>query len=98
MTWIVVVLMIGAIIVLLRRRGEATSSTQSQQSPSSARPVSAREQHPRTPARDDDEIDRTALEAAEREVKDLETDVKGRPLEDAIGDDWGPGTPKPPYI
>jgi hypothetical protein len=46
----------------------------------------------------DPEIDRSTLEAAEREVKDLGTDVRGRPLEDAVGDDWGPGTPKPPYV
>jgi hypothetical protein len=47
---------------------------------------------------DDPEIDRATLEAAEREVKDMENDVRGRPLEDAVGDDWGPGTPKPPYV
>ena len=47
---------------------------------------------------DDPDIDRAELEAAEREVKNLDTDVKGRPLEDAVGDDWGPGTPKPPYV
>lgn len=46
----------------------------------------------------DPDIDRATLEAAEREVRDLETDVRGRPLEDAVGDDWGPGTPKPPYV
>jgi len=46
----------------------------------------------------DPDIDRAELEAAEREVKHLETDVKGRPLEDQLGDDWGPGTPKPPYV
>ena len=45
----------------------------------------------------DDDIDRDELEQAEREVKDLETDAKGRPLDDVVGDDWGPGTPKPPY-
>jgi len=54
---------------------------------------------PRLPdKRSDDGIDRAELEAAEREVTDLGTDVKGRPLEDAVGDDWGPGTPKPPYV
>ena len=47
--------------------------------------------------RGDDDIDSEALERAEREVRDLETDVKGRPLEDVVGDDWGPGTPKPPF-
>ena len=47
---------------------------------------------------DDPEIEGSTLEAAEREVKDLDNDVRGRPLEDAVGDDWGPGTPKPPYV
>jgi hypothetical protein len=46
----------------------------------------------------DDAIDREELERAEREVRDLETDVRGRPLDDQVGDDWGPGTPKPPYV
>lgn len=51
------------------------------------------------PARShDEEIDRAALEQAEREVRDLPEDAKGRPLEDVVGDDWGPGTPKPPYF
>jgi hypothetical protein len=43
-----------------------------------------------------DGIDRTALEAAEREVRDLERDAHlGDGLE---GDDWGPGAarPRPP--
>jgi hypothetical protein len=31
-------------------------------------------------------------------VKDLDTDAKGRPLDEGLGDDWGPGTPKPPYV
>ena len=50
---------------------------------------------PRQPK--DDGIDHAELEAAEREVRDLETDVRGRPVDDAAGDDWGPGTPRPPY-
>ncbi len=45
----------------------------------------------------DDGIDYDTLRQAEEEVKDLGTDVKGRALEDQAGDDWGPGTPKPPY-
>ena len=54
---------------------------------------------PPSPARAaDDEIDHAALEAAEREVRDLDTDAKGRPLDEGVGDDWGPGTPKPPYV
>lgn len=44
-----------------------------------------------------DEIDYETLEQAEQEVRDLDTDAKGRPLDNAVGDDWGPGTPKPPY-
>lgn len=47
---------------------------------------------------DDADIDRETLEEAEREVRDLETDAKGRPLDDVVGDDWGPGVPKPPYV
>ncbi len=44
----------------------------------------------------DDEIDREELEAAEREVRDL--DPKARPEEGFLGDDWGPGAsrPRPP--
>ena len=45
----------------------------------------------------DPDIDYQELEQAEREISDFETDAKGRPLDDVIGDDWGPGTPKPPY-
>ena len=51
-----------------------------------------------TPPLPDDEIDRDELEQAEQEAKDMQQDVRGRPLEDAVGDDWGPGTPKPPYV
>lgn len=45
---------------------------------------------------DDDGIDREELEAAEREVRDL--DPRARPEEGFSGDDWGPGTtrPRPP--
>lgn len=38
---------------------------------------------------DDDEIDRAMLEAAEREVQDL--DPLQRPDDGFEGDDWGPG-------
>jgi hypothetical protein len=45
---------------------------------------------------DDEEIDREELEAAEREVRDL--DAKQRPDDGFLGDDWGPGAgrPRPP--
>jgi hypothetical protein len=45
---------------------------------------------------DDDGIDRDELEAAEREVRDL--DPRARPEEGFVGDDWGPGAsrPRPP--
>ena len=46
----------------------------------------------------DAEIDRAALEAAEREVQGLDSDGAGRPLEDTPGDDWGPGTARPPHM
>ncbi len=48
------------------------------------------------PEEDDGEpaIERAELEAAEREVRDL--DAGQRPVEDFEGDDWGPGTPRPP--
>jgi hypothetical protein len=43
-----------------------------------------------------DEIDRDELEAAEREVRDL--DANARPEDSFLGDDWGPGAsrPRPP--
>lgn len=40
---------------------------------------------------EDDQIDREALEAAEREVRDL--DASRRPEQDF--EDWGPGVPPP---
>jgi hypothetical protein len=45
---------------------------------------------------EDEEIDREALERAEREVQELETHQ--RPDEGFLGDDWGPGAtpPRPP--
>jgi hypothetical protein len=45
---------------------------------------------------DDDGIDREELEAAEREVRDL--DPSARPEDGFLGDDWGPGAgrPRPP--
>ena len=44
----------------------------------------------------DDGIDRNELEAAEREVRELET--RQRPEDGFEGDDWGPGAarPRPP--
>jgi hypothetical protein len=44
----------------------------------------------------EDGIDREELEAAEREVRELETGAL--PDDDRPGDDWGPGTgrPRPP--
>ena len=46
--------------------------------------------------RDDHGIDYEELEAAEREVRDLESDQ--RPENGFLGDDWGPGAsrPRPP--
>jgi hypothetical protein len=42
---------------------------------------------------EDDHIDREALEAAEREVRDLDA---GRQPEQGLEDeDWGPGVPRP---
>lgn len=41
-----------------------------------------------------EEVDVEELEAAEREVRDWDTDV--RPEDDVPGADWGPGTPRPP--
>ena len=45
---------------------------------------------------EDDGIDREELEAAEREVREL--DPGTRPEESFLGDDWGPGVsrPRPP--
>ena len=43
---------------------------------------------------DDDGIDREELDAAEREVRDL--DSGQRPDEEFPGNDWGPGKPRPP--
>ena len=44
----------------------------------------------------EDGIDREELEAAEREVRELE--ARARPEEERPGDDWGPGAgrPRPP--
>ncbi|HEX3235303.1 MAG TPA: hypothetical protein VHR41_13985 [Gemmatimonadales bacterium] len=42
---------------------------------------------------EDDQIDREALEAAEREVRDL--DATRRPDQGFEGDEWGPGVPRP---
>jgi hypothetical protein len=42
----------------------------------------------------DDGIDREELEQAEREVRELGSHQ--RPDEGFLGDDWGPGTPRPP--
>jgi hypothetical protein len=42
----------------------------------------------------DDGIDHEQLEQAEREVRDL--DSRQRPEDDFSGNDWGPGTPRPP--
>ena len=41
---------------------------------------------------EDDVIDREALEAAEREVRDL--DASRRPEQGFEGEDWGPGVPR----
>ena len=45
---------------------------------------------------DEDGVDREELEAAEREVRDL--DSSQRPEDGFAGDDWGPGAsrPRPP--
>jgi hypothetical protein len=43
---------------------------------------------------DDDGIDREKLERAEREVRDLGS--QQQPEDRFPGDDWGPGTPRPP--
>lgn len=57
-----------------------------------------RERPPRfRPRPRSDDIDYDELEAAEREVRDLDT--FRRPDDEAPGDDWGPGTagrPRPP--
>ncbi len=52
--------------------------------------------YPGPRAEDDDGIDREELEAAEREVRDL--DASQRPDDGFLGDDWGPGAtrPRPP--
>ena len=60
--------------------------------------VSSSMQTPKTPIGAQDDIDRDELEEAEQDVKDMQQDVRGRPLDDVVGDDWGPGTPKPPYV
>ena len=55
-----------------------------------------RPRHPGPRLVGDDGIDREELEAAEREVRELES---GRAPEDGFeGDDWGPGAarPRPP--
>jgi hypothetical protein len=49
---------------------------------------------PRLQSDEDDGIDREELERAEREVRELGS--QQRPDEGFTGDDWGPGTPRPP--
>jgi hypothetical protein len=58
--------------------------------------LSRERQYPGPRLHGDDGIDRAELEAAEREVRDLEAGAL--PDEDRPGDDWGPGTgrPRPP--
>ena len=55
-----------------------------------------RRRYPGPRLEEGDEIDREELEAAEREVRDL--DPKQRPEDGFPGDDWGPGAsrPRPP--
>lgn len=48
------------------------------------------------PPADDDGIDRAALEQAEREVMGMESEPGGKPSDDVIGDDWGPGAGRTP--
>jgi hypothetical protein len=43
---------------------------------------------------EDDGIDHEELEQAEREIRELRSNQ--RPEEGFQGDDWGPGTPRPP--
>ncbi len=74
-------LLLVAIVALRRRREEMAMP---------------RTEVPSTRADDDDEIDWDELERAEREVQDLEHDGGGGAPEQQAGDDWGPGTPKPP--
>lgn len=50
---------------------------------------------PRRELRPED-IDLDELEAAEREVRDLDTNV--RPDDEVPGSDWGPGTARPPTL
>jgi hypothetical protein len=49
--------------------------------------------HPGPRLHGHDGIDREELEAAEREVRDL--DDRRTPDEEQRGDDWGPGTARP---
>jgi len=44
-------------------------------------------------ARRSQDVDREILEEAEREVRDLGNE--GSPEDGFLGDDWGPGAPKP---
>jgi hypothetical protein len=84
--WLAVLAAWAALVVWIRRREDRVSgSTQTQQTRRGVKGSG-------------DEIDHDELEQAEREVKDLRQDVRGRPLDDVVGDDWGPGTPKPPYV
>jgi hypothetical protein len=84
--WLALLVAWAAVVIWIRRRENR---------------VPSRVQTPKAPGGvtdPGDGIDREELEQAEREVKDLRQDVRGRPLDDVVGDDWGPGTPKPPYV
>lgn len=51
---------------------------------------------PEAASDDDDAIDRAALEEAEREVRGMEGDERGKATDDVVGDDWGPGAGRTP--
>ncbi len=48
---------------------------------------------PRGPTRASDDVDREALEAAEREVRDLHAMTSPEDADDQLPD-WGPGAPR----
>lgn len=74
-------LLLVAIVTLRRRREEMTMPPRAKDA---------------APPDGDDAIDWDALERAEREVRELDHDGAGGAPEQAEGEDWGPGTPKPP--
>jgi hypothetical protein len=91
--WGWLALLVGWAAIVVWRRSQDDRVRSSEQTPQT--PGAVQGSSGQSP---EDDIDREELEQAEQDVKDMQQDVRGRPVDDVVGDDWGPGTPKPPYV